>query len=147
MVRKLGNRIEGCKKSVLLCTIAWISTRAEWLAGSSAVRKVSCSFAVYYIRSNGKDAGSRLRITICMILFDLLHKHFEHPYSDIVCSVVIISVSWEISLCNEVYYSFHICNVKLFHICIYYFNIFILIFLHFHSYILICFYICTYIEK
>ena len=102
LVWKFSNRVKWSKKTALLCTVSWVSTRWKWLACFSAVRKWTCSLTVYNIWCNCKDRCCRLWISVCVAVSDLAHKLTEKVYSDFVCSIIVVAVSWELTVDLEV---------------------------------------------
>ena len=55
LIVKFCNRVQGSKKSVLLCAVRRVSSRCQRLSGFSSVRKRSCSFTINNIGCDGKD--------------------------------------------------------------------------------------------
>ena len=68
LIRQFCYRVQGSKKSALLCAVAWDSSRSKWLASLTSVWHCSCSFTIYNVGSNGKDRSCRLRITVSVML-------------------------------------------------------------------------------
>ena len=111
---KLCNRVQRSKKSVLLCSVGRVSARSQRLACFSSVRKRSCSFTINNIGCNGKDGCGRFGITVGMNVFQLSEESRQKICCDLVCSVVIVTIAWEISLNNKV-----CCNSVLITDCFY----------------------------
>ena len=57
-----------------------------------------------YVGSNSQDRGGCLGISVGMMLFDLVKECLQKPYSDVICSVIIVTISWEVSLGNIIDY-------------------------------------------
>ena len=68
------NRVEGSKKSVLLCAVGRVSSRCQRLACFSSIRKGTCSFTINNVGCDGKDRSSRFGITIGMDVFQFLKE-------------------------------------------------------------------------
>ena len=66
LVRQFCYRVQGSKKSALLCAVRRVSSWRQRLTGFSSIRQRTSCFTIYNVGSNGKDRGSRLRITIGM---------------------------------------------------------------------------------
>ena len=66
LIVKFCNRVQGSKKSVLLCAVGWVSTWCKRLSGFSSIRKSTCSLTINYVGSNGKDRCGWLGITVSM---------------------------------------------------------------------------------
>ena len=60
LIVKLCNRVQGSKKSVLLCAVGWVCTRCQRLSSLSSIRKSSGSFTINNVRSNGKNRSGWL---------------------------------------------------------------------------------------
>ena len=113
---KLGNRVQGSKKTVLLCTVRWVCTRCKRFTCFSSIRKRACSLTINNVGSNSKDGCGWLRITVSMNVFQLLKECRQKSCCDLVCSVIIITITWEVTLnleicCNAVFIadSFNFC--------------------------------------
>ena len=102
LIRKLSNGVEGSKQTVLLCAVAGVSTRREGLASLTAVRQSGSSLTVYNVGSDCEDRCCSLGITIGVALLQLLEEGAEQPYSDIVSTVVVVTVSGEVTIDLEV---------------------------------------------
>ena len=102
LIVKLCNRVQGSKKSVLLCAVRRVCSRCQRLAGFSSVRKRSCSFTINNIGCDGKDGCGWLGITIGMDVFQLLKECGKQGCCDLVCSVIIVTITWEVTLNLEV---------------------------------------------
>src|SRR5699024_2969068 len=74
LVRQLRNRVEGSKKTILLCAIRRVSSRCQRLACFSSIRKRSCSLTVNNVGCDSKDGCCRLGISVCVALFQLAHE-------------------------------------------------------------------------
>ena len=96
------NRVEGSKKSVLLCAVGRVSTRCQRLACFSSIRKGSCSFTINNVGCDGKDGCGWLGITIGMDVFQFLKECGKQSCCDLVCSVIIVTITWEVTLNLEV---------------------------------------------
>ena len=77
--------------------VHWVSSRSKCLSCFSSIRCRTCCFSIYYVRSNGKDRSCRNSSTVGMISFNIFHKGMNNIISNIVNSVIIISVFWKIS--------------------------------------------------
>ena len=102
LVVKFCNRVQGSKKSVLLCAVGWVSTWCKRLSGFSSIRKSTCSLTINYVGSNGKNRCGWLGITISMNMFQLLHECRKQFFRNAVSSVIIITITWEVTLNLEV---------------------------------------------
>ena len=99
LIWKLCKRVKWSKKSVLLCTVAWVCTWSKWCTSLTSVWHVTCKLTIYYIRCNCKDRCCWLRISVSMSLLNLVKEWLKKPYSDIISSVIIITILREVSLC------------------------------------------------
>ena len=102
LIVKLCNRVQGSKKSVLLCAVRRVCSRCQRLASFSSVRKRSCSFTINNVGCDGKDGCGWLGITIGMDVFQLLKECGKQSCCDLVCSVIIVTITWEVTLNLEV---------------------------------------------
>ena len=102
LIVKLCNRVQGSKKSVLLCAVRRVCSRCQRLAGFSSVRKRSCSFTINNVGCDGKDGCGWLGITIGMDVFQFLKECGKQSCCDLVCSVIVITITWEVTLNLEV---------------------------------------------
>src|SRR5699024_8662279 len=102
LIRQLRNRVQRCQKAVLLCAVGRVCTRCQRFACFSSIRQRTGSFTIYNVGCNGKDGSGRLRISVGMAFFQLAHESSQQPYCDLVCTVIIVSVSREVTLCLEI---------------------------------------------
>ena len=102
LIVKLCNRVQGSKKSVLLCAVRRVSSRCQRLSGFSSVRKRSCSFTINNVGCDGKDGCSWLGITIGMDVFQFLKECRKQCCCDLICSVIIITITWEVTFYYEI---------------------------------------------
>ena len=96
------NRVKGSKKSVLLCAVGRVSTRCQRFACFSSIRKGSCSFTINNVRCNGKNRSSRFGITIGMDVFQFLKECRKQCCCDLICSVIIVTITWEVTFYYEI---------------------------------------------
>ena len=96
------NRVEGSKKSVLLCAVGWVCTRCQRLSSLSSIRKSSGSFTINNVRGNGKNRSGWLGITVGMDVFQFIHEGGKQISCNLICSVIIITIAWEITLNLEI---------------------------------------------
>ena len=102
LIVKLCNRVQGSKKSVLLCSVRWVCSRCQRLSSLSSIRKSSGSFTINNVRSNGKNRSGWLGITVGMDVFQFIHEGGKQISCNLICSVIIITIAWEITLNLEI---------------------------------------------
>ena len=102
LILQFCNGVQRSKKSVLLCAIRRVCTRCQWLACFSSIRKGTGSLTINHIGSDGKNGSGWLGITIGMDMFQLVHKCGKQVSCNLIRTIVIISITWELSLNQEI---------------------------------------------
>lgn len=101
-VRNLGDRVEGCQEAVLFGTVARACTRRERFTLLTTIRECARGLTVNNVTRDGKDGSGRFRVTVSRRLLDLGHERLEEPNGDIVCAVVVVSITREVAFDLEV---------------------------------------------
>ena len=101
-IRDLSNWVEWWKETVLFCTVAWWCTWSEWFACLTSVRKSTCSLTVNNVWCDCKDRCCWFRISVCVSLLDHCDECLEEVNTDLVSSVVIVTILREVAFDIEV---------------------------------------------
>ena len=101
-VRNLRDRVERCQEAVLFGAVARACTRRERFTLLTTIRECTRSLTVNNVTRDGKDGSGRFRVTVSRSLLDLGHERLEEPNGDIVCAVVVISITREVAFDLEV---------------------------------------------
>ena len=75
-----------------------ICAGSKSFSGFSSVWRGAGSFSIDHIRSNGKDGSSRNTAPVSVVCLNILHKFVDNIIGNLIHTVIIISVFWEISL-------------------------------------------------